>query len=234
MKLLGMMQDRVRNVMIIGGSRVAFYLTRMLLDSGCSVTIVDQDEKVCHSLSESFPEAVVICGDGANEDLLLEEGLESVDAFVTLTGVDEENILLSYQAATKKVGKIITKINREEFFSMALKLGLDCIVTPRKLISNVLTRYARALENSLGSGVETLYKIMDEKAEALEFKVREDFPFTGIPLKDLKLKSNTLIAGILRGRKIIIPSGSDCILPEDHVVVLTVQKGMTDLSHIME
>jgi len=233
-RMLGTMQERARSAMIIGASRTAYYLAKMLLKSGCAVTIIEKNKETCESFAELLPEAVVICGDGAREELLLEEGLDSMDAFVTLTGIDEENILLSYQALSRGVKKVITKINREEFTEMATKLGLDCTISPRSLISDVLTRYARALENSMGSKIETLYKLMEGKAEAAEFLVGEDFSHCRIPLKDLKLKKNILVAGILRGRKVIIPAGSDCILPEDRVVILSADKVLSDLSDILE
>lgn len=234
LRALGMMQERAKNVMVIGASRSAFYLAKMLLKSGCSVTIVDKDKEICQTFAEALPEAVIVCGDAAQEELLLEEGLDAADAFVTLTGNDEENILLSYQALSRGVGKVITKIHRQEFSSMAAKLGLDCVISPRKLMSDVLTRYARALENSMGSKIETLYKLMGGDTEAAEFKVEEDFAFAGIELKKLKIKKNTLIAGILRGRRAIIPTGADCILPGDRVVTLTAGFPLTDLADIME
>ncbi len=233
MRMLGVMHERAKSAMIVGAGRIAFYLSKMLLQAGCRVTVVDKDKEVCEAFAEALPEAVIVCGDGAHLDVLLEEGLENMDAFITLTGIDEENILLSYQALSKSSSKVITKINREDFSVMASKLGLDCTVTPRKLMSDVLSRYARALQNSMGSKVETLYKLVEGKAEALEFKVGSDFGFCGIPLKDMKLKKNTLIAGIIRGRKIIIPTGFDQILAGDRVVVLTAGQGMTDLSDIM-
>jgi len=232
-KMLGLVQKSAKNTMIIGASRVSFYLAQKLLQSGNRVTIVEKNSELCHQFADALPEAVVICGDGAQEELLLEEGLESMDAFVTLTGIDEENILLSYLAQSRGVKKVITKINREEFTSMAEKLGIDCTVSPRKLMSNVLTRYARALENSMGSRIETLYKLMGGRLEALEFKAGSDFPCLGVPLKDMKLKKNTLIGGIIRGRKAIIPTGTDVILKEDRVIVLTAGCGMTDLSQIV-
>ena len=142
--------------------------------------------------SNALPEVQMICGDGASPELLKEEGLTSTDAFVALTGMDEENILISFYAASHNVPKVISKVNRKEIATMANKLGLDSVVSPRKMVSDVLTRYARALENSLGSNVETLYKLMDGKAEALEFIVKEDFMHQNIPLRALKTKKNVI------------------------------------------
>ena len=164
----------------------------------------------------------------------MEEGLLSMDAFIALTGHDQENILLSYLASSKGVKKVITKINREEFLSMAEKLGLECIVSPKQMVSDILTRYARALQNSEGSKIETLYNLMGGKAEAVEFIVREDFPYLNIPLKDLKRKKNTLIAGIIRGRRVIIPAGGDVICADDRIVILTAGNSFTDLADMME
>ncbi len=234
LNLLGMKQEHAKNVMIIGASRTSFYLAKMLLKSGCNVTVIEKEKGNCELFAELLPEAVIICGDGAKEELLLEEGLEVMDAFVSLTGMDEENILLSYQAQSRGVAKVITKINRDDYSAMAKKLGLDCTISPRHLISAVLTRYARALQNSMGSKIETLYKLMDGKVEALEFKVESDFPFCGVALKDLKLKKNILFAGIIRNRKAIIPSGSDCILPDDRVVILSTGRVILDLADVME
>ncbi len=234
LKMLGIAQEKAHNIMIVGASRCSYYLAKRLLANGAHVTIIDKNQEICQRFAEILPEAVIVCGDAAQEELLLEEGLDSADAFVTLTGIDEENILLSYLARSHGVEKTVTKINRDEFSVMAQKLSLDCIITPRDLVSNVVTRYARALENSMGCAVETLYRLMDGKAEALEFKVKEDYDFTEVPLKDLKLKQNVLIAGIIRERNVLIPGGNDCIRKGDRVVILTTGHKMTDLADIME
>jgi len=234
LKMLGLAQEKAHNIMIVGASRCSYYLAKRLLANGTHVTIIDKDKEVCQRFAEILPGAVIVCGDGAQEELLLEEGLDSADAFVTLTGIDEENILLSYLARSHGVEKTVTKINREEFSVMAQKLGLDTIISPRDLVSNVITRYARALQNSMGCSVETLYRLMDGKAEALEFKVNQDFDFTDIPLKNMKLKKNVLIAGIIRERAVLIPGGEDCIRKGDRVVILTTGHKMTDLADIME
>lgn len=233
-KTLGLLKKQSRNVMILGASRTAFYLSRMLLSMGAAVTVIEKNHKRCKEFSEILPEAVVIEGDGADQEVLLEEGLSSMDALVALTGLDEENILVSLFASTQNVGQVISKINRPALSSLAKKIGLDNIISPRKIISNYLCRYARALENSKGSEMETLYKLMDEKAEALEFIVRGGFKWLDIPLKDLSLKSNTLIAGIIRGRKTIIPSGDDRILSGDHVIVIAKGHRVSTLTDIFK
>lgn len=233
LKMLGVMQKQARNIMILGGSRTAYYLSKMLMGIGNTVKIVEKDHKRCIELSETLPNAVIINGDGAGQELLNEEGLSSMDAFISLTGMDEENILISFYAAAQNVPKVISKVNRDEFMYLAEKIGLDCTISPKNIISDILVRYARALENSLGSNVETLYQIMDAKAEALEFNIVADSAVTEIPLKDMKLKPNTIIAGIMRGRKIIIPSGDDIILPEDKVVIITSGYKLNDISDIL-
>ncbi len=233
-KILGTPRKKSKNVMILGASKTAFYLAKMLLDGGSNVKIIDLNPDKCAQFSEALPGAVIINGDGARQELLLEEGIQNTDAFISLTGMDEENILISYYAASQNVPHVITKANREEFVTMAEKLGLDCIVTPKKLISDILVRYARGLHNSLGSKIETLYKIMDGRAELLEFIVQSDCALNGIAIKNLKIKESTRIAGIIRGRKIIIPTGDDCMLSGDKVIILTAIKGLGDLNDIAE
>ena len=204
LKEMGILQKKARNIMILGGSRTAFYLAKMLTASGNKVTIIEQNERICNDLCETLPKATIINGDGANRELLLEEGLLSLDAFVTLTGIDEENILLSSYAVTQNVPKVIAKINRDELIPLAEHWDLDTFISPKKTVSNILVRYARALENSQGSSVESLYKVMDEKVEVLEFTVKSDFPKLNVPFKDLVTKQNILVAGIMRDRKTIM------------------------------
>lgn len=231
-KALGILQKKARSVMILGASTTAYYLAKMLLASGNPVKIIEKDRQRCEQFSELLDGAVIIEGDGARQELLLEEGIASTDAFVALTGMDEENILISFFATSQNVPKVISKVNRGELAYMAEKLGLDTIVSPRSVVLDIISRYARALENSLGSNVETLYKLMDGKAEALEFKVKDDFEHQNIPLRNLKLKKNIIVAGIIRNRKAIIPGGDDVILSGDHIVVLAAGHLMNDLSDI--
>ncbi len=233
-KTIGTNKKQVKNVMILGASTTAFYLAKLLLANGNEVKIVEKDAARCTEFAENLPNVVMINGDGAAQELLLEEGIRSTDAFVSLTGMDEENILISYFASTQNVPKVISKVNRDEFALMAEKLGLDSIVSPRKIIANVLVRYARALKNSIGSSVETLYKFMDGTAEAMEFIVSADCRIVNKPLKDLTLKPNTLIAGIARGRKAIIPSGDDVILPGDNVIIVAAGHIVNDLTDIIK
>ena len=232
-KNTGLLQRPVKNVIILGGSRTAYYLAEMLIDIGADVKIIDKDENICESLSDSLPQAVVIHGDGSEQELLLEEGISTADAFVSLTGSDETNILVSMFAMMNNVKKVIAKVNRDEIAPMAERLGLDCIISPRKIVSDVVLRYARSLENSMGSNVETLYKLMDDKVEALEFNVRADAKCLNTPLKDLKLLKNLLIIGIVREGAVITPSGMTEIHAGDRVVLITTNKGLGDLSDIL-
>ena len=234
LRLAGMMQKQARNVMILGASRMGFYLAKLLLNSGTNVKIIDKDRNRCQEVSELLPGAVVICGDGAQQELLLEEGLTRMDAFVSLTGMDEENILISFYASSQGVPKVMSKVNRDELGFIADKLGLESLISAKRAAANVLSRYARALENSLGSNMETLYKLMDGKAEALEFRVQGDSQITGTPLKEMKLKSGILIAGIQRGRRAIIPAGDDEIHSGDRVIVMTAGHRINNLTDILE
>ena len=232
----GLEQKQVRSVMILGGSRTAYYLARMLAESGTAVKIIERDAAAAEELSEALPGVSIVRGDGVQQELLLEEGLKSADAFIALTGMDETNILISIFASSQNVPKVIAKINRNELSGMAERLGLECVVSPKKLISDILTQYARALENSRGSSVETLYKLMDDRVEALEFNAQSTPGLTEIPLVELKsrLKKGTLIAGIIRGRKTLVPGGNDCIMPGDRVIVLTEDRHFSDLSDILQ
>ncbi len=229
----GMMRKQAKSVMIIGGSRTAFYLAQMLNSVGTAVKIIEKDPEVCRELSELLPSTSIICGDGSEQELLLEEGIRGTDAFVALTDLDEENILLSIYAGLQGVPKVISKVTRDELSPMAEKLGLDCIVSPSKIISDVLVRYARALDNSRGSNIETLYKLMDGHVEALEFNSVADPRLTDIPLKELATKPNILIAGIIRGRRTIVPGGNDCIQAGDRVIILAENQRLRDLSDIL-
>lgn len=229
---LGMKQSSAKKVMILGGSKTAVYLAKQLCAVGNSVTIVEKDRQKCEELTEDLPKALVVCGDGSSQEVLTEEGLASVDAVIALTGLDELNILISSYASSQKVPKVIAKINRQELIPLAEHWGLDTIVSPRKTISYTIVRYARALENSQGSSVETLYKLMDDKVEALEFIAKAGLDILDIPFKDLKLKSNILIAGIVRDRKVIIPTGADMITAGDKVIVFAANHRINDLSDI--
>lgn len=233
LKNLGMPQKQPKSVMLLGASRISYYLAKMLISAGISVKIIERDPERCIEFSNVLPEAVMIAGDGMQQEVLLEEGLSSVDSFVALTGTDEENILSSFSAVWKHTPTVIAKVNRPELATMSEMLGLECIVSPKLTVSNIISRYIRALHNSMGSNVETLYKLSDGKAEVLEFNVAPEFEYLQIPLRDMALKNNILIAGIVRNRKPIIPTGNDVIMAGDRVIVMAAGHTLNDLSDII-
>ncbi len=234
LKKLNILQKQAKNVMIMGASRISYYLAQRLINNGTNVKIIDIDQKRCEEFGELLPGIDIINGDGAQQEILLEEGIGSMDAFVALTGMDEENILISFFASSQNVPKVISKVNREEFAHIARNLGLDTIISARNTVADVIVQYARAIHNSLGSKVEKLYNLNDGAAEAVEFKVTADFRGLQIPLKELQLKSDILVAGIIRGSRAIIPDGEEAILAGDKVVVIAAGKKLQDLSDILK
>lgn len=235
-KNLKVYTPKAQHVMIIGGSRTATYLAQRLIRNKIGLTIIELDEKRCKDLSEMLPQATVINGNGTDQKLLLSEGIASSDAVVSLTGIDEENLLVSMFANYVGVPKTITKINRTEYNPVFESMGgIDSVVSPKLLTANEIVRYVRAMEHTTGGSVLTLYKIVDGKAEALEFSVKGEAPFINIPLYRLKLKKNVLIASIIRARKVIIPSGSDVMQKGDTVIVVTeANRAIHDLKDIFE
>lgn len=233
-KMLGVLKKKAKNIMILGGSRIAYYLAKMIASGGSSAMIIDQDKQRCEELADVLPNTAIINGNGMQQELLLESGLESADAFVSLTGFDEENILTAIFASMQNVPKAIAKINRDELAAMASKIGVDTIVSPKDITSSVIVKYARALENTENSKVETLYKLMDGKVEALEFIVNAESKVTGVPLKQLQIKNSILIGGIIRGKSSIIPSGDDIVQVDDRVVVISSNAGLNDLNDILK
>ncbi len=234
LKSIGAIKKQGRDVIILGGSTTAYYLSKLLANNGFYVKIIERNEERCADLAEILPAgATLIHGDGMNHDLLLEEGINSTDALVALTGSDEENILIGFYAGSLSIPKVIAKVNQTELADLAENLGLDSVVSPRKLVADALTRYARALNNTPGSKVETMYSLMDERAEALEFQVLSDCKLTGKALKELKLKPNIIIAGIIRGKETIIPSGDDVITEGDSVIVVATEAKLYDLSDVL-
>lgn len=219
--------------MIIGGGKTSYYLGKQLISSGVEVKILELDEKRCEELSVLLPKALILHGDGSDEDLLREEGIESTESFVPLTGLDEENILLTLFARKCSDTKVITKINRSTFSDVLDSLDIGSIVYPRYITAEKILAYIRAMQNSVGSNIETLYHIFDNRAEALEFKVEKDSPVIGKPIMELKLKDNLLLACLNRNGKVIIPRGQDVICEGDYVVVVTTHTGFTDVSDIL-
>ncbi|MDD4001113.1 MAG: Trk system potassium transporter TrkA [Bacilli bacterium] len=231
-KKLGLYKSRSKNIMIIGGSKITYYLSKQLLESNANVKIIEVEEKRAHELSELLPNATIIIGDGSNQSLLYEEGIEKMDAVVTLTGLDEENILISLLSEKLKVPKVITKVAHDPYHDIIESIGLGTVISPKILTASIILRYVRSLANTIDSSVETLYKLVNGKVEAAEFHVSKETAYTNLKLKDLKLKENILIACIIRKNQVIIPSGVDNILPNDNVIVVTVGRLLTDLEDI--
>lgn len=230
-KLFGIEHKSIKNVMIFGGGRTSVYLAQMLEKSRISTKIIEKSEDRCEELCTLLEDKVsIIKGDGMSQELLAEEGISDTDAFVALTGIDEQNILACVYASSQSVPKIISKVNRAELLSIANKVGVDTVVTPRILIADRITRYARALQNASGDKMETLYSLMDGNVEALEFRVGENFKYANIPLKELSFKKNTLLACIVRKGKSIIPTGDDVILADDKVIVIALSLAIKNLA----
>ncbi len=231
---IGVQADPVKRVMLLGGGRISYYLAKQMLDFGASVKIIEANRQVCESLSERLPDATVIHGDGTNERLLAEEGIAKMDAVASLTGIDEENVLMSLYARSVSKAKIITKINRTTFSHIIKSMDLGSVFHPRYIAADHIVRYVRAMQNSLGSNVETLYKIVGNKAEALEFRATAKSAVCGKPLMELELLPNLLIGAINRNGKILTPGGRDTIEPGDTVIVVTTVTGLNDLDDILD
>lgn len=227
--------SRVRTVLIVGGGHIAYYLAKQLLDAGLGVKIIESSYERCEQLSAQLPKAEILHGDGTNEGFLRECGIEQTDAFAALTGIDEENVLMGlYVRKTWPKIKVITKINRYSFQSIIETMDLGSVFNPRFSTSNIICRYVRSMQNSLGSNVETLYKLVGGKVEALEFRVAEGSAVCGVALQALRLRENLLIGCINRAGRILIPSGQDTIEPGDTVVVVTSVTGLNELDDILE
>lgn len=230
---IGLDTHQSKNVMIVGGGTIAFYLANQLINSGIAVKIVERDRNRCEELSELLPKATIINGDATNQDVLLEEGIQQVDAFVSLTGIDEGNIFLSLFAKNCSKAKVITKINRISFNDIIHTFNLGSLIYPKNITAEYIIQYVRAMQNSIGSNIETLYKLNDNKVEALEFVISADAPIINTPLQNLKLKNNMLIGCINRNGMIMIPNGQTQIQVGDTVIVITTQTGLQDISDIL-
>ncbi len=230
---IGVARTRVRQVMLIGGGRIGFYLAKELLAAGMDVKIIERDLAACEELSQALPEATILHGDGTDQHLLMEEGLEHMDAVVSLTGIDEENIIISLYAARTTKAKIITKVNRDSYRQIVGQLDIGSVFYPRRISADNVVRYVRAMQDSDAyASMETLCKLADGKAEALEFRVTKAASYCGKPLLELSLRDNLLIGCITRGNRIIIPRGSDTIEVGDSVIVVTTHSGIATLDDI--
>ncbi len=226
----------VKDVMIAGGGNTTYYLCDRLhrIGSHIHIKVVERDLDRCHQLSGQWPNADIVHGDATDQELLMEERIADAGAFVTLTGEDEENILLSLFAKSKSRGKVVTKINRTEYDDVIRHLSLDSTIYPKNITADIIVRYVRATKNTRGSNMETLYNVIRGKVEAAEFKVKEGSPIVGVPLMRLNLKPDVLIAAIIHNGKVILPRGQDVICPGDGVVIVTKLIGLHDLSDVLK
>jgi trk system potassium uptake protein TrkA len=233
-KKINFSTNRVKNAILIGGGKISYYLAQKLINIGINVKIFEKDKNKCEELSADLPKATIIHADATNKDILLEEGLETAESFVTLTNLDEENILLGLYAKAKSNAKIVAKINKLEFDEVINSLDIGSIVFPKHIVSDTILQHVRAIQNSIGSNVEKLYKIIENKAEALEFYIQDKSPIIDIPLEKLNIKKNILICSINKKGKIIIPNGQDYISAGDTVIVVTTITGLNDVCDILE
>ena len=227
LKQIGLATRQVKDTMIIGASKAAYYLAKELLNMGISVKIIEKEKENCESLSVKLPKAIIINGDGTDPDILKEEGIETVQSFIPLTGIDEENIMLTLYA------KQVSKINRVNYKQVINNLDLGSLVYPKYITSEAIIAYVRAKKNSMGSNIETLYHMFDSRVEAIEFIVEENSKVSGVPIKDLKLKKDVLISFINHNGHIIIPTGNDEIEDGDTVMIVTKNTGFTGIDDIV-
>ncbi|MBQ9167570.1 MAG: Trk system potassium transporter TrkA [Oscillospiraceae bacterium] len=231
---VNLVKSPFKNIMIVGGGRIGFYLADSLAKKKYAVKLIENDPSHAEELADALPRVTVVCGNGTQHDLLIEEGIEAMDAFVALTDIDEENIIVSMFANKKKVKKTITQIKSDDLYGMLDELGVDNNVSPKQVVANMIISYIRALHNTVGSNVLTLYRLVNNQVEALEFSAKKQEPFYNKPLRELKTKRNCLIACIIRQNEVIIPNGDDQIRLGDNVVVVTTHKNFDDLTDVFE
>lgn len=232
-KALGKNTRGVHDTMIVGGSRIAYYLSVLLHESGVNTTIVERSPEKSRWLSEELPFTDIIQGDGTDQQLLLSEGLNNNDAFIALTDRDEENIMTGLFALHNSSCKVIVKNNRLNFSELMRSMGMDGVISPLQIACNIILRTVRTRANAGGTTVERMYRLMDGKIEALEFVARQGAPYIGKPLSALRVREGALIAVIVRGSTVRVPFGSDTIEGEDRVVVVTRETGIMDLGDII-
>lgn len=232
---MGYPYKQLNSFMIIGGSRISRYLIDNLKHNNpsCKIKVIDIDKKICEELAEIYPDISVVCADATDKNMLIKEGMNDVDAFITLTGIDEENIILSLFARQNEKTKVITKINHLNFVDSLKEIEVGSVVNPERIASNLIVSYVRAANNAKGSNIESLYRLSNEKIEALGFKVRKDSVITNTQFKNLHLKPNVLIAGIYRDSTVIIPKGNDMLKVGDSVVIISSGHAFKDITDIL-
>lgn len=230
-KKLKIFKPSSKSAVLIGGSKISYMLAEMLIEDGVSVKIIEKNKDTCYKLAELLPDATIILGDGIDQSLLEEESIGKTDAMVTLTEQDESNVMISLYALQKQIDKVITKVNRTSTIEMASNIGLDSVVSPRNAVANQIIGYVRAHQSKASKGLVTLYKLAPN-VDAIEFVIDDEFKYAQIPLKKLKVRSGSLIAGIVREGQFILPSGYTTIQPADRVIVVTSIKQVTELTEI--
>ena len=229
-----LVESPLRHILIVGGGRIGFYLADALSERKYAVKLIEEDPDRAEILAEMLPHVTVACGNGTRHGLLLEEGIEAVDAFAALTDADEENMIVSMFANKCGVKKAIARIESDDLFGMLDQLGVDNHVSTRQVVAGRILSYVRALANSRGSSVRTLYRLVNDRVEALEFAARNEESIYNRPLKELRIRDNCLIACIIRGDEVIIPNGNSQIHRGDNVVVVTTHKNFDDLTDVFE
>ena len=233
-RLLGRYAQKVHHVFILGGGKISVYLARILEKMGMKLKIVELDEAQCRLISEKFPKSMVIHGDGSDQELLESERFSASDAFVALTDRDEDNLIISLYAMQQGIPKVVAKANRQNYAGIARAIGLESVISPKAITAAQILHRVRGMQNSQGSVMNSLHRIADGAAEAMEFTVRSTTRYLNVPLKDLRLKSGILIAVIMRGRDIIIPEGSSSIQEGDSVILISRGRLILDLNDIYE
>lgn len=231
---IGGLKRKVKTVMLIGGGKIAYYLCESLKKLNIKIKIIERDIKSCNNIADLLPYVDVIHGDGTDQQLLEEEGIDDVDAFVCLTGIDEENIILSMYANSKNIRKVITKVGHSTFLNMTETLNLDTVISPKDITGSIILRYVKAMEASYGSKLNSFYRMVDGKVDVLEFSVGETSKIVGERLADLKLRKHLLLACIVREGSIIIPSGNDIVNAKDNIIIVTKHQDISDVDDIVE
>ena len=230
---IGVITSRIKNVIIIGGGKIAYYLSKQLSTQGIKVKIIEKDKNRCQVLAEKLPYVTIIHGDGSDDELLNEEGIENTDAVLALTGLDEENIVLSLSAKNLYHKKTIAKVTRMNYTGLSNVLKVDSIVAPKKIVASQIIRYVRAKMNKdHDSAVKTLYKIVDGEVEAVEFKVTEHFKFLHKTINEMKIKEHVLVAAIIRENEVIVPKGNTTMELNDYVIIVSrgeIMKSLNDM-----
>ncbi len=231
---IGIHVQKIKYVMVMGGGRIAYYLTKYLEEMDIKVKLIEIDRERCMELTELLPHTLIICGDGSDETILKSENLNDMGAFVAVTGRDEDNLIAALLAKQHGVGKVVAKINRINYAGVISGMGIDNVVSPKLITTNYILRYVRGLQNAMGNPVNALYRIIGDQVEAVEFTVGASVNFTEIPLKKLCIAKGVLVAAIVRKNEIIIPHGNDVIKQGDNVILIVKDKKVTDLNNIID